>query len=370
MKLFQRLKIWKELKRLEAKVHENPSPSTYVDLGQVYLNMEMTDHTVRVADEGLSLFPNSEELRKLRKFAQKAQLNAKIKDLRVRLNKSASPKIYKELADQYLELGDFGAVQGIAEECIRRFPEDAGAYFVLAKARLTNFYRDMSSRDGLDAVRGLQRVVDLERKNTKALKMLAEVLIRVGALDDANEYLQRAKKLMPSDRETESLLREAQNGKRMQGSIDSMFHHVEERGTMVNASIAADKPQPRVAAEEAIGTVRDYLAQLVEVDGVIKACYIKGSKAMVKGDIRDGNDGFLRVVRVVAKAAQRVSRRMDIGNFSKASIDGEFGHICVCSFGDVVAALQCEFGTPVDRLLADLQELVAGSLYMSRGAER
>ncbi len=116
MRLLQRLKIWKELRRLESKVHETLSPSTYVDLGQVYINMDMIDHSLRVAEEGLSLFPQSEELRKLRKFAKKSQLNKQIKELRTRLNKCPRPGLYRELADLYLELGDFGAVHGVAEE--------------------------------------------------------------------------------------------------------------------------------------------------------------------------------------------------------------------------------------------------------------
>ncbi len=40
MKLLQRLKIWRELKRLETKARESPSPTTYVDLGQVILLLE------------------------------------------------------------------------------------------------------------------------------------------------------------------------------------------------------------------------------------------------------------------------------------------------------------------------------------------
>ena len=107
--------------------------------------------------------------------------------------------------------------------------------------------------------------------------------------------------------------------------------------------------------------------QINEGDAMPSAA--SGWKVERTTEIRDGKDAFLRVVRVVAKAAQRVSRRMDIGNFSKGAIDGEFGHICVCSFGDVIAAVLCEFGTPVDRILADLQELVAGSLYMSGRAQ-
>lgn len=365
VKLFQRMKIWKELKRLEAKVHENPSPSTYVDLGQVYINLDMIDHTLRVAEEGLSLFPNSEELRKLRKFAKKTWLNRQVKELRGKLNKGPEPKLYQDLAGLYLELGDFGAVHGVAEECIRRFPEDHGAYLVLAKARLTNFYRDISARDGLEAVRCLEKVIEVDPKQTKAHKLLAEVLYRVGATKLAVRHLEILRDLSPGDRESEALLREALSRPEAEGGLETLFHAVESKGAMANAPVAVEKGPQRVASEDAIGGIRDALAQLVETDGVVKACYIKGSKALVKGEIRDGRDSFLRVVRVLAKAAQRVSRRMDMGNFSKGTLDGDFGHICVCSFGEVVAAVLCERGMSLERLLGDLQELVAGSLYMS-----
>ncbi len=362
MKLIRRMKIWKELRRLEARAKEALSPSTLVDLGQVYINMGMIDHSLRVADEGLALFPQSDALKKLKKFAKKTQLNKAIKGLRVRLNKGPTPVLYKEIADLYLELGDFGAVHGTAEECIRRFPDDAGAYLVLAKARLTNFYRDISARDGIEAVRGLEKVVELDSENVKAHKLLAEVLYRVGSVKVAVKHLRIALELAPGDREAETLMRETEARKNVEATLEELFHRVE---TNRNLTHAQTRSKPGFVSEDAIGPIRDSLAQLVELDGVIKACYIKGSKAMVKGEIKDGKDVFMRVVRVVTKAARRVCRRMDVGTFSKGCIDGDFGHICLCSFGEVVAAVLCEHGTPVDRILADLQELVAGSLYMT-----
>ena len=365
MRLLQRLKIWKELRRLEHKVHVTLSPSTYVDLGQVYINMDMIDHTLRVADEGLSLFPQSAELRKLHKFAKKTQLNREIKKLRAKLNKGPNPALYKEIADHYLELGDFGAVHGIAEECIRRFPKDEGAYLVLSKARLNNFYRDVSARDGLEAVRGLRKVVELDPKNVKAHRLLAEVFYRIGSVNLAVKHLEFVLGVLPGDREAELLLREAPGKKNIVGTLEELFHRAESKGSMAYMPVALDRGQHHVAADDAIGPIRDSLAQLVDQEGVVKACYIKGSKAMVKGEIRDGRDVFMRVVRVVTKAARRVCRRMDMGTFSKGCIDGPFGHICVCSFGEVVAAVLCDQGSDVDRILDELQELVAGSLYMS-----
>ena len=213
MKILQRLKIRKELKRLEQRAKDAMSPSTYVDLGQVYINMDMIDNALRVADEGLSLFPESDSLRKLQKFAKKTQINRQIKALRVKLNKGPSPSLYKEIADLYLELGDFGAVHGTAEECIRRFPDDSNAYLVLAKARLTNFYRDISARDGLEAVRCLEKVVELDPSIQRAHRLLGEVLYRIGSVRPALHCLDKALELKPDDRETEALRKEAKSRK-------------------------------------------------------------------------------------------------------------------------------------------------------------
>ena len=65
MQLIQRMKIWKELKRLEIRVREEPSPTTFVDLGQVYINLESYDKALRVAEDGLALFPKASEMKKL-----------------------------------------------------------------------------------------------------------------------------------------------------------------------------------------------------------------------------------------------------------------------------------------------------------------
>ncbi len=371
MKLIQKLKIWKELKRLEGRVREAPSPSSFVDLGQVYINLAMHDKTLLLAEEGLSLFPHSEELRKLRKFAKKNQISTRIKELRQKLVKTKTAKLFRELAGLYLEFGDFDAVQSTCEECIRRFPEDEAAYLVLARARLTNFYRDLTAQDGLEAVRNLQKVVTLDAKNDRAHKLAAEVLYRVGALVPAIHHMESLRDLTPDDQEVEAMYQEAIKHSTDEEALEVLFHEVERRGALMFSPVTRDSNRTRpVGGADNIGSIRDALAQIAELAGVRKAAYIKGGKALVKGEIRDGKDSFLRVARVVAKAAQRTSRRMDIGNFSKAVVDGDFGHICLCSYGDVVSAVLCDPGASTDRVLAELQELVAGSLYLTGAKSR
>lgn len=359
MRLMQRLKIWKELRRLEQRVRDEPSPSSFVDLGQVFINLGMVDKAVQAAESGLALFPDAIELQKLRDFARRSNARARVEELRARLNRSPNGKLYRELAGSYLELGDQAALHAICDEWSVRFPDDPGAWLVLGQARLCNYYRDLSAVEGLAAVQSLERVLALDAGDRKARMLLAELFYRIGATPRARAHLEVLKG--SDDSEVQRLRQQIAAATARGNDLDTLFRLVEQEGALPNAPPTAVRPSPRL--EEGIGTIRDALAQIADQRGVHKATYIKGSRALVKGEIRDGKDAFLRVVRVIAKAAQRFGRRLDIGNFNKGVVQGPFGHICICCYGEVVAAVQCDATAAVDHVLAELQELVAGSLY-------
>lgn len=363
MHLIQRMKIWKELKRLEERAREEPSPSTFVDLGQVYINLELADKAIHAAEDGLSLFPDSVELRNLREFARRSLLKSRIKELQGKITRAPQAKLYLELAQLHLDLGDHAAVNTTCEEWSVRFPADVGPWLMLGQARLTNFYRDLGAREGQDAVRCLEHVVRMDAKNAKAHRLLADVLYRIGAVQKAKAHLQVLQTVGQDDIEVQALLRQVATVKDAGGDVAARFHAVEERGALAHPPVTG--PATGTTGDDGIGRIRDALAQIADLPGVKKATYIKGSRALVKGEIRDGRDPFLRVVRVVAKAAQRFARRMDIGNANKNVLAGPFGQICICAYGEVVAAVQCDSKAQIDRVLADLQELVAGSLYMA-----
>lgn len=364
MHLIQRLKIWKELRRLEQRAREEPSPSTFVDLGQVFINLEMVDRALQAAEDGLALFPDSVELAKLRDFARRSTSKARIEDLRARINRSASGKLYRELASLHLELGDLGALHATCEEWSVRFPEDAGAWLVLGQARLAGFYRGLAAREGLEAIRCLSRSLQLDHAERKAHQLLAEVYYRLGAIESAREHMAALEK-GALDRDLQALRTAVQNAAPTGKDIESLLREAEESGSLANAPPIPMGP----AREDGIHGIRDALAQLAEMRGVRKATYIRGTRALVKGDIRDGKDSFLRVVRVVAKAGMRFSRRLDYGNFNKGVLQGPFGQILLCCYGEVLAAVECDRSANVDRVLAELQELVAASLYAAGGVQ-
>ena len=199
----------------------------------------------------------------------------------------------------------------------------------------------------------------------KAHQLLAEVFYRLGATDHARTHMAVLEK-GALDRDLQALRALIQRGESRGDDVEALLRETEENGSLVNAPPIAAAPAPR---EEGINGIRDALAQLAEMRGVRKATYIRGTRALVKGDIRDGKDVFLRVVRVVAKAGMRFSRRLDYGNFNKGALQGPFGQILLCCYGEVLAAVECDSTANVDRVLAELQELVAASLYAAGGVQ-
>ena len=362
MNLIQKLKIWKDLRRLEMRAREQPCPSTFVDLGQVYINLGLADKAMQTAEDGLALFPDSGELHKLRDFSRRSRARARVEELRSRINRSPNGKLYRELAGIHLELGDQQGLRTTCEEWSVRFPDDPGPWLLLAQARLCSYYRDLSAVEGMEAVTVLERVLTIDGTEKKARRLFAELLFRIGAVQKARAQLDRLDG--GDDTELQALRQQVLVAPTRGSDLDALFRRVEEEGVLPNS---LPKASGIVRLDDGIGALRAALAHVAEQRGVRKATYIKGARALVKGEIKDGKDSFLRVVRVIARSAQRFGRRLDIGHFNKGVVQGAFGNICICCYGEVVAAVECDATAQVDRVLADLQELVAGSLYSTGG---
>ncbi len=361
MKLIQRVKIWKELRRLEQRAKAEPSPSTFVDLGQVYINLGLHEKAERMAEDGLALFPRSTELRDLLDRVRRGARTRRAAQLRKRLERAPTAKRFRELAALYVELDDTRALHLLCQEWSVRFPDDPSCWLVLGQARLSNFYRDLASREGREAVECLERAVEIAPHDQQPRRLLGEVLYRVGAVGDAQEHLRALRELTPRDEELAQLLRYVAGLPDSGGDLGALLEEVEARGSLRHEAPQAPAPvgQDRGAATAA----RAGLARVGSLPGVEKAAFIRGSKAMVRGSIEDGRDPFLRIVRVAAKAAHRFARRLDLGSAAKTVLEGDFGRICVCVYGEALAAAEVRADADVEAVLAGLQEIVAGALH-------
>jgi hypothetical protein len=361
MHLIQRMKIWKELRRLEHRAKEQPSPSTFVDLGQVYINLELHDKAERMADDGLALFPKSIELRQLLDCARRGLRHRRAKEIRTKLTRAPSVELFRKLALIQMDLGDNNALYSTCKEWSLRFPDDAGCWLMLGQARLTSFYRDLAAREGMEAVQCLEKAVGMDPGEATSRRLLSEVLYRVGAVAEAQKHIEALRDLNPGDPEIEQLIGYVATLDDSGSDVEALLGDAEAHGSLrhpIAQAVVPPKSSERTAAD-----VRAGLARVAAIEHVDKVAFIRGSKAMVKGAIHDGRDPFLRIVRVAAKAAHRFARRLDIGNASKTVVEGDFGHICVCVFGEALAAAQCSEGCDVELVLGELQEIVAGVLH-------
>ncbi|MCK5943404.1 MAG: hypothetical protein KAI24_15590 [Planctomycetes bacterium] len=355
------MKIWKELRRLEQRAKEQPSPSTFVDLGQVYINLDLHDKAEGMAEDGLALFPKSIELRQLLDCARRGLRTRRASELRAKLTRAPSPKLFRELAMIHVDLGDGNALHQLCQEWSMRFPEDPGCWLVLGQARLTSFYRDLAAREGMEAVQCLERAVGMDPSESQSRRLLSEVLYRVGAVREAQKHLEALCELDPLDAELTQLLTHVAGLDDKGDDIDALLGEVEAHGSLLHPAVQVEA---KVAGrEQSVVSVRSGLAHVAELEGVQKATFIRGSKAMVKGAIKDGRDPFLRIVRVTAKAAHRFARRLDIGSAAKTIVEGGYGRICICVYGEALAAAQCTASADIDQVLAELQEIVAGALH-------
>lgn len=89
MHLIQRIKTWHELRCLKRGAKEQPSPSTFVELGWAYSHLDLHAKAQSVARDGLALFPNSSELRQLLDGSRRGSRHRRVADVRAGLARVA-----------------------------------------------------------------------------------------------------------------------------------------------------------------------------------------------------------------------------------------------------------------------------------------
>lgn len=359
MHLIQRMKVWKELRQLERRVREEPAPNTFVDLGQVYINLDMHEKARQVAAAGLALFPRANELRQLHDCARRGIRQKRAAELRAKVTRSPSQNDYRELAQLLVEVGDTASLHAVCQEWNVRFPDDPGCWLLLGQTRLANFYRDLSAREGHEAARCLQRVLRMQPADPQARRLLAELLYRIGAVRVAQRHLRELLAHDAGNQQIAALLAYVSTLEDHGDDLQGLLAEVEQHGSLRHPPMPT---RPPTGDDGGLAGVRDGLSHVAEMPGVSKAAFIRGAKALVKGAIRDGRDPFLRSARVIARSAHRFARKVDIGSATKMIVEGPFGRICVCVYGEVLAAALCDARADGVRVMAELQEIVAGML--------
>lgn len=381
MSFFARLFSRRSVHKLRDRVSDTPSIASYADLARAFVASNDIASAERILDEALDAFPASTELDRLRRLVRQHRLADRVQDLRRRIDEEATPSLYHELCEIQLQCNDFNSAALTCSEWRRMFPADSGAELASIKIALRRFYTDRAAADGRAAFAGLENLLARDPGHARALRLLAELCSRIGALQKAQEALSRLSQIVPDDPGVATWRRRvdfALASSHQSMDLNRSLREVEETGQFPDPvpsvdEDAAERRAKKPAAPKAprvLDAARPALGRLARVPGVRLVVLVRGSAALVRGARAGTAESVARATRSIAVTAKRTTRRMGMGSFQQVVVDTDSGSLVLQSGDPSCAAAVIDRLTSMPAVRSALADLAsAPASQAAAGAE-
>jgi predicted regulator of Ras-like GTPase activity (Roadblock/LC7/MglB family) len=279
-----------------------------------------------------------------------------------------------------MQCNDFAASELTCSEWRRMFPADSGAELASLKISLRRFYKDRAASDGRAALAGLERLLARDPGHARALRLLAELCSRIGALHMAQEALTRLAQIVPDDPGVEMWRKKvnialATSPEKM--DLNRSLREVEETGQFPDPVPSSDDLEAQSRSHEkkvprVLDSARPALGRLAKIPGVKLVVLVRGSAALVRGARHGGAEHVARATRAIAVSAKRSTRRMGLGSFNEVVIDTDAGSLLLHAGDPSCAAALVDKSThmaSVRRAIADLAAAPPDAADAASGAE-
>jgi tetratricopeptide (TPR) repeat protein len=374
MGFFDNLKKRRALQKLEHQVESNPTPSNMSTLAERYIHLGQIDKAFEISQQGVEAFPGSEKILRTFRYIKKLQLQSKIRSLNEIIAKNPNPTSYGQLAMIYKDLGETHKAVDICADLTEKFPLSENSYLIIGEIRYQRFHEDLLAKDGQIAIENLEKALDLNSSNYKALLLSAEIYIAIGCLGLAITNLEQILNFAPTDDRVRRLHDEANE---MVGDesidrdeIEWLFVQVENRRQFTNIIRGMDAERiimPVSAAEEVASydineeAVRRQVNRLSKMPGLIGAIAMNRETGSIIADrivLRVKKEDFDNVIKTIHRVSHDACLRMDVGGFSSGIIQGPFGHLHMLSIEGILLAVLTDNQTKVDLVERSIQDLV------------
>lgn len=367
MGLFQRWFQNRSLGRFRERAVDAPSISTYADLARAAVASNNLEEAERTLNEGLDLFPSSSELDRLHRLVIQHKLADRIRELRRRLEFHPAPGLYHELLDLQLQCNDPASAELTCSDWRRMFPGDSGAELAGIRISLTRFYKDRAATDGRAAIAGLEKLLTRDPGHARALRLMAELCSRIGALTKAKEALRQLSQIVPDDPDVYTWNKRVDEALVLAGTkvdLNRVFREVEETGQFPDPVPSFDAEEMRRKQEKdkkprILDSARPALARLAKMPGVRFVVLVRGSAGLVRGAPPGGAEPMARSTRAVAIHAKRTTRRMGLGSFTEAIIDTDHGSLIIRCGDPSTAAAIIDKSAPLQPARTALEDLAS-----------
>ncbi|GEM_PF-928198 len=374
MGFFENLKKKRELARLERQVELNPTPSNMAMLAQRYINMGDVDKAFEIAQQGVKAFPNSEKILRAFRYIKKTQLQAKIRELNSVIQKNPNPVAYGQLAMIYKDLGDTHKAVDICTDLTHKFPLSENSYLIIGEIRYQRFHEDLLAKDGQLAIENLEKALELNASNYKALRLSAEIYIEIGLFEKAARNLKQILTFAPTDDGVRRLLAEVEALEAEVGEIEEeeqewLFIQVENRRQFTNIIRGPEYDKMILPVMGPTATrytinqdvLKRQINSLAKMPGLMGALAMERETGKILADrivLRIKKEDLEEMVKTVFRVSHNASLRMDVGSFSAGRVSGDFGNLHLVAMEGILVAILTDPQTKPDIVEGSIQEMM------------
>lgn len=338
-----------------------PNSKNYVSLAREYVISGNADEVLRVCTEGLQMFPDDAELRRLGDRARQLQLDKRVRSLQEQLGISPRPAIWRELSEVLLQSGRLDRAEQVATQWYEA-TNDGEALYSLSRCFAERFFSDRRSKDGMSAYEMAEHAKAQMADQTGPMQLQFQLASRCGAWTEARAAIAKLLELRPGDPTLEAnfryVLAMAGNTQDQSQSLEMCMRRVESSGRFVDDARSAPRDTANVA-------VRPMLQELSADSEVKAAIYLRGGTALVQGPRGATAERTARSVREIVQASRNAARRLGLGQTQEVHMEGSFGALLVAPNDQASCAVWCE--NSIKREHEDLLKKLTGMAGRARG---
>jgi len=359
LRLIQRWLASGKVRSASRRLADDPNARHYAELAQLYAMQGALRDALEVATEGLRAYPRDAELRRLFDRTRQMLREGRTKELTGELSSNPRPAVWRELVELMLEDGRVPRAEEVAAEWFQA-TNSAEALYWRARARAERYFVDRHREDGRVALELAQAAREATPSDERPLRLLLEILGRVGAWSDARRILARLLEVCPGEPYLEARFRTVAALVATSKDLEACLRDVERTGRFVDEKEDAASGAPQNAGL----TVRPLLQALTRERGVLASFYVRGQTALVQGPRGYTAERTARGVGEILSASRTAGRKLGLGQALEVRLEGSFGTL-VMAPGEMGAGAVWMDGTQLSRKLEqglqDLSSLTSAS---------
>jgi hypothetical protein len=229
--------------------------------------------------------------------------------------------LWRELCELHLESGECRRAEELAKDWFLA-TNDGEAQLYRAQARAEVFFTDRRRDDGRYAFDLVKEAEDLLEGDPRPMRLRLKLASSCGAWKEARRVLVRLLEASPGDPALEGRFRRILSLSESSPTLDQALREVERTGLLVDEDPVEEVQSASVA-------VRPVLKDLVTLDGVKMAAYVRGGTCLVQGPKGATADRTARSLRELVQTSRTAGRRLGLGQTLNVYLEGDFGHLVI-----------------------------------------